>query len=92
MALDIQSEASIKECVSNLKSLDILVNNAGGGLQSPLSDLFISQAKEVFELNVWAQVAMMQACLPLLLRSKQAIIVNHTSSESSRTISIHDGS
>ena len=81
LPLDVQSETSIQQCVGELSSLDILVNNAGSGLLSPLSDVSIAQAKELFDLNVWAQVAMTQACLPLLLKSEQAIIVNHTSSE-----------
>ena len=81
LPLDVQSEASIQQCVGELSSLDILVNNAGSGLLSPLSDVSVAQAKELFDLNVWAQIAMTQACLPLLLKSEQAIIVNHTSSE-----------
>lgn len=62
--------------------MDILVNNAGAGLLSPLSDTDISRAKELFDLNLWAQIAMMQACLPLLLKSDKGIEVNHGSSES----------
>jgi 1-acylglycerone phosphate reductase len=77
--LDIQSEPSIAECVGKLSRLDILVNNAGSQFPMPLSDVSIPAAKELFDLNVWSHVAMTQACLPLLLKSPQGIIVNHTS-------------
>jgi NADP-dependent 3-hydroxy acid dehydrogenase YdfG len=78
--LDIQSEESIHNCVSQLSSLDILVNNAGGGLRSSFVDTDLTQAKELFDLNIWAQMAMIQACMPLLLKSDRAVIVNHSSS------------
>jgi len=81
MALDIQSETSVQECIGKISSLDILVNNAGVGLQSPVSDMSIAQAKKLFDVNLWAQIAMIQACLPLLLKSKQGIVVNHGSGE-----------
>ena len=81
IALDVQSDESIQNCVNQLQSLDILVNNAGAGLLGPVSDISIKEAKELYDLNVWAQLAMTQACLPLLLKSKQAVIVQHSSSE-----------
>ncbi|KAK9368983.1 hypothetical protein V1509DRAFT_639338 [Lipomyces kononenkoae] len=78
MPLDILSQESIKDAVSKVSSLDILVNNAGTAYSMPLSDLDIEQAKETFNANVWAQLAITQAFLPLLLKSK-GMIVNQTS-------------
>jgi 1-acylglycerone phosphate reductase len=76
--LDIQSESSIAACVNRLTSLDILVNNAGASYSMPLSDASISESKRIFDVNVWAQIAVTQAFLPLLLKSK-GMIVNQTS-------------
>ena len=78
LSLDVLSQTSVDACVSKLPHLDILVNNAGGGLNMPISDLDISQARNLFDLNVWAPVAVTQAFLPLLLKSK-GIVVNNTS-------------
>ncbi|KAJ5365915.1 Short-chain dehydrogenase/reductase SDR [Penicillium concentricum] len=78
LRLDVQSESSIAECLSNVPELDILVNNAGGGYSMPVSDISISEAKKIFDLNVWSTLAVTQAFLPLLLKSK-GMIVNHTS-------------
>lgn len=78
LALDVLSESSITSCVSQIPSLDILVNNAGAMYASPISDISIPKAKELFDLNVWSYLAVTQAFLPLLLESK-GIIANHTS-------------
>ncbi|PGH08873.1 hypothetical protein AJ80_07745 [Polytolypa hystricis UAMH7299] len=94
LPLDILSASSIASCVEKLSSsssfsgLDILVNNAGGGYSMPISDIDIEDAKTLFDLNVWAQIAVTQAMLPLLRRKEKSkngggdMIVNHTSSAS----------
>lgn len=78
LVLDVLSQTSINTCASKLPHLDILVNNAGGGLNMPLSDLDISQARNLFDLNVWAPIAVTQAFLPMLLKSR-GMVVNNTS-------------
>lgn len=77
--LDISSASSISEAVGLLTSdlaptegLDILVNNAAGSYSMPLADVNINKAKQLFDVNVWAQLAVTQAFLPLLLRSSEA--------------------
>lgn len=80
LELDIQSTSSIAACVSKLSSgsLDILVNNAGASASMPISDMSLPEAKGIFDINVWSQLATTQAFLPLLLKSK-GMIVNQTS-------------
>jgi short-subunit dehydrogenase len=80
LELDIQSDSSITACVSKVSSrdLDILVNNAGASASMPISDLSIPEAKKIFDVNVWSQLSITQAFLPLLLKSK-GMIVNQTS-------------
>ncbi|KAL1301597.1 hypothetical protein AAFC00_005827 [Neodothiora populina] len=85
MTLDVLSDASIAACVSQISELDILVNNAGAAYFMPISDISLDEAKKLFDLNVWSFLAMYQAFLPLLLKSK-GIIVNHTSIASVVTI------
>ncbi|ROV91969.1 hypothetical protein VSDG_07628 [Cytospora chrysosperma] len=63
---------------TNIPSLDILVNNAGASYSMPVSDMDIDDAKRIFDINVWAQIATTQAFLPLLLKSK-GMVVNQTS-------------
>ena len=78
LTLDVQSDVSIAACVSELTDLDILVNNAGGMYNMPFFDLSIAEAKKIFDLNLWSYLAITQAFLPLLLKSK-GMIVNQTS-------------
>ncbi|KAI1378315.1 NAD(P)-binding protein [Hypoxylon crocopeplum] len=84
--LDIQSESSIVACVSKIPSLDILVNNAGNQFVMPIVDVNIAEAKKLYDLNVWAHIAVTQAFLPILLKSPSATIVNQTSIGASVTI------
>ena len=85
LTLDVQSDSSIADCVSKLSDLDILVNNAGAAYSMPASDLSIPKAKDIFDLNVWSYLAMTQAFLPLLLKSR-GMIVNQTSIAAITTI------
>lgn len=72
LPLDVLDHSSIQSCVEEVSrltegKLDILVNNAGGGYNMPVSDIDIETGKKLFDLNVWAQVEVTQAFLPLLL-------------------------
>lgn len=78
LELDIRSATSIAACTAKIPSLDILVNNAGTSYSMPLSDVDLDEARKMFDVNVWAQIAITQAFLPLLLNSK-GMIVNNTS-------------
>ena len=80
LVLDIQFDSSIAACVSKVSfgNLDISVNNAGASTSMPISDLSLPEAKKIFDVNVWSQLAVTQALLPLLLKSK-GMIVNQTS-------------
>ncbi|KPI43375.1 NADPH-dependent 1-acyldihydroxyacetone phosphate [Cyphellophora attinorum] len=78
IALDITSPESIAACVSTVPKLDILVNNAGSSYSMPITDLSIDSAKQLFDVNVWAQLAVTRAFLPLLLHSG-GMVVNQTS-------------
>jgi NAD(P)-dependent dehydrogenase (short-subunit alcohol dehydrogenase family) len=84
--LDVTKEHSIsavaEEIGSRYRRLDVLVNNAGisaEGRAKP-SVVELSLVKRVYETNVFGAMAMIQAMLPLLLRSDSARIVNLSSS------------
>ena len=87
LSLDVLSETSIAEAVDQVSKdghgLDILVNNAGCQFLMPVTDINITEAKKVFDLNVFSHIAVTQAFLPLLLQSASSegssIIVNHSS-------------
>ena len=51
----------------------------------PFSDLSITDAKKLFDLNVWSYLVVTQAFLPLIIKSK-GVIVNQTSISSACTV------
>ncbi|WQF80589.1 Putative short-chain dehydrogenase/reductase SDR, NAD(P)-binding domain superfamily [Colletotrichum destructivum] len=99
--LDVTSASSIQSAVEAVSSslfdgegLDMLVNNAAGSYTMPIADVSLDAARALFDQNVWAQIAVTQAFLPLLLKSAtaltrssrttssgpaRAMVVNHTS-------------
>lgn len=76
VALDITSSSSIASAVDTVSAalgpddgLDMLVNNAASSYNMPLADASIAASKALFDVNLWSQLAVTQAFLPLLLRS-----------------------
>lgn len=85
LTLDVTSQESIQSCVKEVSeltggSLDILLNNSGGGYHLPLTDVLIDTARDLFDLNFWAVLVMIQAFIPLIRKSSYGgMIVNNTS-------------
>lgn len=85
LTLDVTSQTSIQRCVEGASdltggSLDVLLKNSGGGYHLPLTDVSIDTACALFDLNVWGVLSVIQAFMPLLLKSAQgAMVVNNTS-------------
>jgi len=84
--LDLTRPETIGSAASQIGSthgkLDVLVNNAGIALewQSKPSQVDLALVKQVYETNVFGSIAVIQAMLPLLLRSEAGRIVNVSSS------------
>lgn len=55
--------------------LDGLVNNAGIGVSAPLESISVDTLRRQFDVNVFGQVAVTQAFLPLLRRAPGRIVV-----------------
>jgi NAD(P)-dependent dehydrogenase (short-subunit alcohol dehydrogenase family) len=86
--LELDDPASIPETAAFVAKefgrLDILVNNAAKAFTPrPAFAVTAAQMREVYEVNVFAVVAMVQAFLPLLERSEAGRIVNVSSERGS---------
>jgi NAD(P)-dependent dehydrogenase (short-subunit alcohol dehydrogenase family) len=68
--------------------LDVLVNNAGVILEwdVPTTEVTADHMRATFEVNVFGTVAMTQACIPLLRRSKASRVVNMSSAVGSLSL------
>src|SRR5262249_49886389 len=72
---DAAQVAGLRDAVSaTVSGLDALVNNAGTAYAAPLELLELDDLRQQFEINVIAQVNVIQVFLPLLRAAKGAII------------------
>jgi len=78
--IDVKDSESIEAAVKEIRSivgdkgLDGLVNNAGIAIAGPLEFVPLDPAREQFEVNVIGQIAVTQACMPLLRKAKGRIV------------------
>ncbi len=85
VVLDVTKADSIRAASSAVsralgdEALAGLVNNAGIAVSVPLEFLEMSEIRRQFDVNVFGQVAVTQAFLPLLRRGKDGRIVNMSS-------------
>lgn len=71
-----QVQEGIKSILKEKKNIDVLINNAGvpyGGLFTMTS---ISKLKEVYDINVFAQVQIMQLVARQMMKQKSGCIIN----------------
>ena len=74
LTLDVTDAAQIQRAVESVESLDILINNAGLALYDDLSDR--SAIERSLAVNFFGMYGVTRAFLPLLTRSKGAIVNN----------------
>jgi len=74
LTLDVTDAAQIRAAVEKVESLDILINNAGVSLFDDLSDR--SVLEQHLAVNLFGTYGVTQAFLPLLTRSRGAIVNN----------------
>ena len=72
VTLDVTNAAQTEGAVERVESLDILINNAGLGLYEDLSDRTALEAH--LAVNLFGTYGVTQAFLPLLTRSRGAIV------------------
>jgi NAD(P)-dependent dehydrogenase (short-subunit alcohol dehydrogenase family) len=74
LTLDVTNAAQIQAAVGRVESLDVLINNAGVAVYDDLSDLDVIE--QHLEVNFLGLLKVTHAFLPLLRRSKGAIVNN----------------
>jgi NAD(P)-dependent dehydrogenase (short-subunit alcohol dehydrogenase family) len=74
VTLDVTSATQIHAAVEGVESLDILINNAGLALYDDLSDR--AAIEQSLDVNLFGTWGVTQAFLPLLTRSRGAIVNN----------------
>ena len=72
LTLDVTNAAQIRAAVERVESLDILINNAGLAIYDDLSDRAVLE--QHLAVNLFGTYGVTQAFLPLLTRSRGAIV------------------
>jgi len=78
--LDVTDRESIRKAAAEVqerlagRGLDALFNNAGVGGTSPVEYTPLEKLREIFEINLFGQIATIQAFLPLIRAAKGRII------------------
>jgi NAD(P)-dependent dehydrogenase (short-subunit alcohol dehydrogenase family) len=74
LTLDVTSASQIQQAVKEVDTLDVLINNAGIAIYDDLSNLEVLE--QTFAVNFLGLLRVTNAFLPLLKRSKGAILNN----------------
>jgi len=74
LTLDVTNAAQIQQAVEEVESLDVLINNAGVAIYDDLSDVNVMEKQ--LAVNLMGPLRVTQAFLPLLRRSKGAVVNN----------------
>lgn len=69
-------KTAIKQILSSKKTIDVLINNAGMPHNGLLTMTSLSTLREIYEVNVFAQVLIMQLIARQMMRQKKGCIVN----------------
>ncbi len=76
LSVEGQIKQGIKSILNEKRNIDVLINNAGvpyGGLLTMTS---VAKLKEVYEINVFAQVQIMQLVARQMMKQKSGCIIN----------------
>ncbi len=81
--LDVASDASVaaavEQVIEQFGRIDVLVNNAGIGAAGAAEETSVTQAQEVFDINVFGVIRMTNAVLPHLRAQGSGRIINISS-------------
>lgn len=80
---DITDDGSVTSAIGTILAaagrIDVLVNNAGIGMAGPAEETSIAQARQLFEVNLFGMIRLVQAVLPVMRACGRGRIVNVSS-------------
>jgi NAD(P)-dependent dehydrogenase (short-subunit alcohol dehydrogenase family) len=74
ITIDVTDAGQIADAAQRLGRLDALVNNAGIGVTGPVEFVPLDALRHQYEVNVFGQVAVTQAMLPMLRASRGRVV------------------
>ena len=86
LPLDITSPQSINALVKEAGAIDVLVNNAGFGAPVPVELTSLATAQQLMNTNMLGTLLLTQAFLPLMRGAKSGVIINVSSSVTTKAM------
>jgi len=82
-AADISDRQAVEQAVDRAQeafgAIDILVNNAGVGMRSPVGEIDLTKARQLFEVNYWGAIYAIESVLPGMCARNDGLIINISS-------------
>jgi NAD(P)-dependent dehydrogenase (short-subunit alcohol dehydrogenase family) len=82
VSMDVTNDKSVKQAIDKVEAstpIDVLINNAGCAHWGSVEEVTINEAQDLFEINFFGQVRVLQAVIPLMRARKSGQIINTTS-------------
>ncbi|MBW2541978.1 MAG: SDR family oxidoreductase [Deltaproteobacteria bacterium] len=79
LALDVDSDESVRAAVAQAGDVDVLVNNAGWSAHGPIEKVPLEAVRRMFETNFFGAARMIQALAPKMRARKSGVIANVSS-------------
>lgn len=74
-----QAQAAVAAALDRFEGIDVLVNNAGRGILGAVEEVSDTEAREVFETNVFGLLNVTRAALPGMRERRDGHIINFSS-------------
>lgn len=79
LTLDVDSDEAVAAAYATVGPVDVLVNNAGFGIDGPVEEVPLAEARRAFETNFFGAARMIQTFVPAMRERGSGTIVNVTS-------------
>lgn len=79
LALDVTDDASVQRAAAEAGIVDVLINNAGEIAFGALESIPLSEARRLYDINVFGTLRMIQALAPAMRARRSGTIVNVSS-------------
>ena len=66
----------INKIINRYEKIDVLINNAGFSIRGAIEEVKLSDVKELFNVNVFGLINMIQMVLPIMRNRKSGKIKN----------------
>lgn len=79
LEMDVTSDDSVNDAISNISEIDVLINNAGLGYGGPIESFSSDEVLAQLEINIVGTIRAAKAVLPMMRAQKSGLIIQVSS-------------